>query len=181
MMLAASLPKTNLPDLKSQLRYSPSSTASGTTVPTTSRRCEPPWRKRRGERPFRAKPRAVRKEERAVVKEISREELKAKMERGDDFVLLEALSRRHYESSHLPGAINLHDSSATWEAGSAWERLMRTGGLRSSSVSVLSKRIFLTTGHGCSPEYGPRGLQHTHVRENGYAMANDPLVVEKSR
>jgi 3-mercaptopyruvate sulfurtransferase SseA len=43
----------------------------------------------------------------AVVKEIPREELKAKMDRGDDFVLVEALSRRHYESSHLPGAINL--------------------------------------------------------------------------
>jgi rhodanese-related sulfurtransferase len=42
-----------------------------------------------------------------VVKEISREELKTKMDRGDDFVLVEALSRRHYESSHLPGAINL--------------------------------------------------------------------------
>jgi rhodanese-related sulfurtransferase len=42
-----------------------------------------------------------------VVKEISREELKAKMDRGDDFVLVEALSLRHYESSHLPGAINL--------------------------------------------------------------------------
>jgi rhodanese-related sulfurtransferase len=43
----------------------------------------------------------------AVVKEIAREELKAKMDRGDDFVLVEALSQRHYESSHLPGAINL--------------------------------------------------------------------------
>jgi rhodanese-related sulfurtransferase len=29
------------------------------------------------------------------------------MDRGDDFVLMEALSRRHYESSHLPRAINL--------------------------------------------------------------------------
>ena len=42
-----------------------------------------------------------------MVKEISREELKAKMDRGDDFVLVEALSPRHFESSHLPGAINL--------------------------------------------------------------------------
>ena len=38
---------------------------------------------------------------------ITREELKAKMDRGDDFVLVEALSHEHYESSHLPGAINL--------------------------------------------------------------------------
>lgn len=29
------------------------------------------------------------------------------MDRGYDFVFVEALSRRHYESSHLPGAISL--------------------------------------------------------------------------
>jgi rhodanese-related sulfurtransferase len=38
---------------------------------------------------------------------ITREQLVAKMDRGDDFVLVEALSQKHYESSHLPGAINL--------------------------------------------------------------------------
>ncbi len=41
---------------------------------------------------------------------MTREELKAKMDRDgddDDFVLVDALSPAHYESSHLPGAINL--------------------------------------------------------------------------
>ena len=38
---------------------------------------------------------------------ITREQLKEKMDRGDDFVLVEALSPKHYQSSHLPGAINL--------------------------------------------------------------------------
>ena len=38
---------------------------------------------------------------------ITRHELEAKMERGDDFMLVEALSQKHYENSHLPGAINL--------------------------------------------------------------------------
>src|SRR5215207_6294146 len=42
-----------------------------------------------------------------MVANIAREELKAKMDRGDDFVLVEALSHTHYASSHLPGAINL--------------------------------------------------------------------------
>ena len=41
------------------------------------------------------------------MKTITREELKEKMDRGDDFVLVEALSQKHYRSSHLPGAINL--------------------------------------------------------------------------
>jgi rhodanese-related sulfurtransferase len=39
------------------------------------------------------------------VKTISREELKAKIERGDDFVLLEVLSEQSYTREHLPGAI----------------------------------------------------------------------------
>ena len=38
---------------------------------------------------------------------ITRVQLKAKMDRGDAFVLVEALSQQHYASSHLPGAINL--------------------------------------------------------------------------
>jgi len=42
-----------------------------------------------------------------VERNIGREELKAKMDRGEDFVLVDALSPQHYESSHLPGAINL--------------------------------------------------------------------------
>jgi rhodanese-related sulfurtransferase len=42
-----------------------------------------------------------------MVEDISREELKAKIERGEDFVLLEALPEKSYRRSHLPGAINL--------------------------------------------------------------------------
>ena len=42
-----------------------------------------------------------------MVKTVTREELKAKMDRGEDFVLVDALGRKHYESSHLPGAVNL--------------------------------------------------------------------------
>jgi rhodanese-related sulfurtransferase len=42
-----------------------------------------------------------------MVEDISREELRAKMERGEDFALLEALPEKSYQRSHLPGAINL--------------------------------------------------------------------------
>ena len=42
-----------------------------------------------------------------MVRDIAREQLKEKMDRGDDFVLVDALSHQHYESSHLPGAVNL--------------------------------------------------------------------------
>jgi rhodanese-related sulfurtransferase len=39
------------------------------------------------------------------VKTISREDLKAKIDRGDDFVLLEVLSEQSYKREHLPGAV----------------------------------------------------------------------------
>ena len=39
------------------------------------------------------------------MKTISREDLKAKIDRGDDFVLLEVLSEQSYARGHLPGAV----------------------------------------------------------------------------
>ena len=42
-----------------------------------------------------------------MVATISREELKDKMDRGDDFVLVETLDEEYYRHSHLPGAVNL--------------------------------------------------------------------------
>lgn len=38
---------------------------------------------------------------------ITREELRAKIERGGGFVLVDTLGAEYYEQSHLPGAINL--------------------------------------------------------------------------
>lgn len=38
---------------------------------------------------------------------ISREELKDKMERNDDFILVETLAPEYYRHTHLPTAINI--------------------------------------------------------------------------
>jgi phage shock protein E len=43
------------------------------------------------------------------VKTIDREQLKEKIERGDDLVLLEVLSEASYNQAHLPGAIRFQD------------------------------------------------------------------------
>jgi rhodanese-related sulfurtransferase len=43
----------------------------------------------------------------SVVANISRDELRAKIDRGDPFILLEVLAPRYYRHSHLPGALNL--------------------------------------------------------------------------
>lgn len=43
------------------------------------------------------------------VKTISRENLKAKIDGGEEFVLLEVLPEESYRSGHLPGAIQFQD------------------------------------------------------------------------
>ena len=42
-----------------------------------------------------------------MVETISRGELKAKMDRGEDFVLVDTMPEMYYRHSHLPGAVNL--------------------------------------------------------------------------
>jgi len=46
------------------------------------------------------------------LKTITREDLKAKMDRGDDFVLLEVLGEASYRRGHLPGAIRVQGADA---------------------------------------------------------------------
>jgi hypothetical protein len=49
------------------------------------------------------------------VKMITREELKAKMDREDDFVLLEVLGEPSYRRAHLPGAIRFQGTNRAAE------------------------------------------------------------------
>jgi len=43
------------------------------------------------------------------VKTISRDDLKEKIDRGDEFVLFEVLSEESYRREHLPGAIRFQE------------------------------------------------------------------------
>ncbi|HEX6710805.1 MAG TPA: rhodanese-like domain-containing protein [Rubrobacter sp.] len=43
------------------------------------------------------------------MKTISREDLREKIDRGGEFVLLEVLSEESYRREHLPGAIRFQD------------------------------------------------------------------------
>lgn len=45
-----------------------------------------------------------------MVTKINREELKAKIDRGDKFNLLEALAEDSYRRAHLPGAVRIPDN-----------------------------------------------------------------------
>ena len=42
-----------------------------------------------------------------MVKPISREELKEKVDKGEDLVLVDTMAERYYRHSHLPGALHL--------------------------------------------------------------------------
>jgi rhodanese-related sulfurtransferase len=48
-----------------------------------------------------------------MIKTISRDELKEKIDRKDNFVLVETLPKIAYEHAHLPGAINLPSSEVS--------------------------------------------------------------------
>ena len=45
------------------------------------------------------------------IKTITRQELREKLDRGEDLVLLEALGEASYQRAHLPGAIRFKDTS----------------------------------------------------------------------
>ena len=51
----------------------------------------------------------------AEVSEIRREDMKEKMDRGDEFVLLEVMGKGSYRQGHLPGAIRAQDQNAAME------------------------------------------------------------------
>lgn len=52
------------------------------------------------------------------VSTISRDELKQKIDRGDDFTLVETLPQFMYNQRHLPGAINLPPNEVQQRAAS---------------------------------------------------------------
>ena len=53
---------------------------------------------------------AGREHKGADIGTITREELKAKMDRGDEFILVEKGPESSYRRAHLPGAILLHSA-----------------------------------------------------------------------
>lgn len=53
-----------------------------------------------------------------MVETITREELKKKMARGDDFLLVETLPAQTYQHAHLPGAINIPPDQVSQMAAS---------------------------------------------------------------
>jgi rhodanese-related sulfurtransferase len=50
------------------------------------------------------------------IRTISREELKAKLDRGDDFKLIQALNRWAYDAKHIPGSLHFDTPEELYKA-----------------------------------------------------------------
>jgi rhodanese-related sulfurtransferase len=102
-----------------------------------------------------------------VFKTIGREELKAKLERDDDFVLVEVLGPEDYARGHIPGAINIpleriaHEAkrrlslekeivvycaSSTCKASEVAAKKLKQIGFTNVSVYVGGKRDWVEAG-----------------------------------
>ena len=53
---------------------------------------------------------------RGPVRTIEREELKAKLDRGDDFALIMALNRWAYDAQHIPGSVHFDTPAELYDA-----------------------------------------------------------------
>lgn len=102
---------------------------------------------------------------------IGREQLREKIESGEEFVLVDALSPMSYATSHLPGAINLPPDSVD---GRAQRRIPDRGTeiivycsdvTCNSSIRVANRLI----------ELGYRNVGHYAEGKNDWVAAGLPL------
>ena len=107
----------------------------------------------------------------ATLAEIDRESLREKVERGDDFLLVDALSPMSFAASHLPGAINL---TPGWVDERARRRIPDLdteivvyclGADCDSSIKVANRLI----------ELGYRNIRHYAEGMNDWMEAGLPL------
>jgi len=107
----------------------------------------------------------------ATLTHISREDLWAKLERGDDFVLVDALSPMSYATSHLPGAINLPTESVDGRAqrripDPATEIVVYCSDVACNSSVVVAERLI---------ELGYLNVSHYAEGKNDWVEAGLPL------
>ena len=107
----------------------------------------------------------------ATLARISRDELREKLERGDEFVLVDALSPMSYANSHLPGAINLPTESVDGRAQRripdlATEIVVYCSDVACDSSVVVANRLI---------ELGYLHVSHYAEGKNDWVEAGLPL------
>jgi rhodanese-related sulfurtransferase len=103
---------------------------------------------------------------------ISRDELRHKIEGGDDFVLLDALPPMSYATSHLPGAVNLPpervDELATRRIPDRYTQIVVYCASATCDSSVLVGNRLLALGY--------RNVRHYVEGKRDWVEAGLPLA-----
>lgn len=107
----------------------------------------------------------------ATLAAISRESLRQKIESGDDFVLVDALSPISYARSHLPGAINLPPKSVDGRAqrripDPSTEVIVYCSDANCDSSVLVAKELI---------ELGYQNVRHYADGKNDWVAAGLPL------
>ena len=101
---------------------------------------------------------------------ISRESLQQRIESGDEFVLVDALSPMSYATSHLPGAINLPPDSVDGRAqrripDRSTEVVVYCSDVTCDSSVIVAKRLI---------ELGYRNVSHYAEGKNDWVDSRAP-------
>lgn len=105
---------------------------------------------------------------------VGREELKAKLDRGENFVLIEVLGPEDYARGHIPGAINIpvehiaHEAKARFKPGQ--EIVLYCANLTCKASTVAARKLEQIWFHNVWEYAG--GKQDW--QEAGYPMAYGP-------
>ena len=104
-------------------------------------------------------------------KEITRDELKRKIDSRQKLVLIEALPAKYFQQSHLPGAINIpHDAADAAFAQAAPDRdteiVVYCAGATCKNSSIAAERL-AALGYSNVREY--------HEGKAGWIAAGNPI------
>lgn len=79
------------------------------------------------------------------MKKITREELKAKMDSGEEFILIEALADKYWRETHLPGALQLDYPEVKEKAGDLLPNKNETIVVYCASSGCMNSRLAAAT------------------------------------
>ena len=106
---------------------------------------------------------------------ISREELKAKLDRGEDFKLVFVLGDWAYQAKHIPGSINLSNPRESGDMLDTSDEIVVYCSNESCVASIAAYKILKETGYSNVRRYSG-GL--VDWEDAGYPLEGDLVAVE---
>jgi len=81
------------------------------------------------------------------MKIINREELKAKLDRGDNFKLVMTLSKWAYDAKHIPGSLNIHSITEALSQLQPVEEIVVYCASNSCPASITAYELLRSRGY----------------------------------